>query len=68
MKISEIDSWTLAPIGGASVYNPSFRNKTTEQIISNLNIYSEWLPFGYNHFIICRSVATVFIERLSINH
>jgi hypothetical protein len=65
-KVENIESWEFAPTNTMQSYCPTFRNKTNDQIIKELNPERNWLPFGYNHFIICQSIGTVFISRISL--
>lgn len=64
MKIESIKNWHEAPIGGAEVYNPDFKNKSESEIIKTLNVETDWLPFGYNHFMICKPTSTVYIKKI----
>ena len=63
MKVENVDNWTSAPGNAAQTYCPTFRDKTNEQIMQAINPEKNWLPFGYDHFIICRPIGTVFIKR-----
>lgn len=62
IKFKEVENninFTNIPIGGVQLYNPLYREASIEEVISHSNISNDYVPFGYNLFILVRSTGTI---------
>lgn len=58
-EVSDNINFTNVPIGGVQLYNPDYRTMDLEKVISNSRISEEFVPYGYNTFILVRSTGTI---------
>jgi len=62
IKFKEVETninFTNVPLGGLQVYHPEYRTMTISEIIRHSNISNEYVPYGYNYFILVRSSGTI---------
>jgi len=53
-------------MGCAQIWNPRFREMPLSEIEKSLNLWEDWVPYGYTRSVFNRSTATVYLyERQS---
>lgn len=65
MKLIEVKTWPNLPpkCGTLQMYNPKLRDMSKKDILDFIRARDEWVPYGYNTFILSRDIATVFISK-----
>jgi hypothetical protein len=59
MKLLEVKIEQVPSPGGMQLWNPKYREMTLDQIKKQSRIEVEYVPYGYNTFLFCRSTATI---------
>jgi len=54
------------PINSIQLYNPKYRDMPLPEVIDQSRIDIEYVPYGYNYFILVRSTGTIFGFRFTI--
>jgi len=66
VRFKEVENninFTYAPMGGMQLYNPQYRELPIKDVIKHSRISDEYVPFGYNEFILVRSTGTIHAYR-----
>jgi hypothetical protein len=55
--LKEVESWTELPAVGMQLHR-DFKDMDLQTAFNSLNAFEDWIPYGYNYFILCRSTST----------
>jgi hypothetical protein len=61
MTTKEVNNWTELPAQGMQIWHPSFATMPLDECIKASNVEAEYLPYGYNYAILCRSTSTIHL-------
>ena len=62
-EVEENINFTNVPIGGIQLYNPDYRTLPINEVIRRSAISEQYVPYGYNSFILVRSTGTIHAFR-----
>lgn len=65
MIFTEVNSSSEAniPPGGMQIWHPMYRDVPLKQVIKHSQVKSEYVPYGYNYFVLVRGEGTVYAFR-----
>lgn len=57
VTLKEVSDFRELPAIGMRIYNPKFREQKLEEAFNSIRAEEEWIPYGFNYFILCRSTS-----------
>lgn len=51
------------PMNSIQLYNPKYRDMPLSEVIEQSRIGIEYVPYGYNYFVLVRSTGTIYACR-----
>lgn len=52
------------PTGGMQIYNQKYRDMSLPEVIEQSRVSIEYVPYGYNYFVLVRSTGTIHAYKI----
>lgn len=52
------------PMNGMQLYNPKYRDMALHEVIGQSRVSIEYVPYGYNYFVLVRSTGTIHAYKI----